>query len=129
MKVFTLRYEKNIAKNAMLRMQDTVKTGIPYIKKDELTCDSYESMNRLLSIARLDIFVAIVEQRPESMYALAQILGKDQSQVLRDAKILEEIGVIKLVSVMDGNREKMKPQPLYDKIVFEVTPKHVVRSA
>ncbi len=129
MKVFTLRYEKKIAQNSMKRMQEAASTGVPHIRKDELICDSYESMNRLLSIARLDIFVAIVEHRPESMYALAQILKKDQSQVLRDAKMLEEIGVIKLVPVMDGNREKLKPEPLYDKIVFEVTPKQIAQSA
>ena len=129
MKIFTLRYEKKVEKNAMLRMQKAARTGVPHISKDELICDSYESMNRLLSIARLDIFVAIIEHHPESMYALAQLLQKDQSQVLRDAKTLEQIGVIKLVPVMDGKREKMKPQPLYDKIVFEVTPKQIAKSA
>ena len=129
MKIFTLRYEKNVAKNSMARMKKAADTGVPHIRRDELICDSFESMNRLLSIARLDIFVAVVEHRPESLYALAQILKKDQSQVLRDAKTLEQIGVIQLGSVMDGNREKLKPVPLYDKIVFEVTPKHIAQSA
>ena len=128
MKIFTLKYEKNTARKSMQRMQEAAK-GARHIKKDEMVCDSYETMNKLLSTARLDIFVAIVENRPESLYELAQLLHKDQSQVLKDAKMLESIGVIKLVSVMDGNREKTRPDPLYDKIVFEVAPKKIAKSA
>lgn len=57
------------------------------------------------------------------------ILNKDQSQVLKDTKTLESLGLIKLVPNKDGKRERSKPEPLYEKIIFEITPKRVAKSA
>ena len=129
MKVFTFRYEKNPIASAMQKMDRAVKTGTPEVHPDEMVCASYELMNKVMSPSRLDIFVAIVENRPESLYELAQILSKDQSQVLKDTKTLESLGLVKLVPNKDGGRERSKPEPLYEKIVFEVTPKRIAKSA
>lgn len=129
MRVFTFKYERNPIKSGIARMKDAVKTGVPHVREHEMICENSEIMNKIMSPARLDLFVAIVEQRPESLYELAHILGKDQSQVLKDTKTLEALRLIKLVPNNDGAREKLKPEPLYDKIVFEVEPKKIAKSA
>lgn len=123
MKVFTFRYEKNPKKSAIAAMKRAVKTGVPHIRENELACESLESMLKLMSKPRFEVFEAIVQRKPGSLYELSKILEKDPGNVLRDAKALESLGLIRLVSVMDGDREKLKPEAVYDKIVFEFEPK------
>ena len=123
MKIFTFRYDPNPRKNAFARMQKAIATGKPEIREHEIACDGLEAMLKLMSKSRFEVFAAIVEKRPDSLYALAQLLEKDQGNVLKDAKALEALGLIELIVVKDGNREKFRPKALYDKIVFEFEPK------
>lgn len=123
MKVFTFRYDANPRKNAFARMQKAIATGKPEIKEHEVACDGLDAMLKLMSKSRFEVFAAIVEKRPDSLYALAQSLEKDQGNVLKDAKALEALGLIELVTVKEGNREKLRPKALYDKIIFEFEPK------
>lgn len=129
MRIFTFKYDKNPLRSAMSEMKKVIQTEVPHIKEDEMICDSSEIMNKIMSPARLDLFVTIVEQQPGSLYELAQILGKDQSQVLKDSKTLESLGLIELVEVSGEGRAKLRPKALYDKIVFEVEPKSIAKSA
>ena len=123
MKVFTFRYESNPRKKAMERMKKVIATGVPDIRNDELVCDSFETMLKLISKSRFEVFAAVVEYKPGSLYELAQHLKKDQANVLKDARALEALGLIRLKSVKEGAREKLTPEALYDKIVFEFEPK------
>ncbi|OFZ82725.1 MAG: hypothetical protein A2583_05125 [Bdellovibrionales bacterium RIFOXYD1_FULL_53_11] len=123
MKIFTFRYEKNPHKKALAAMNLALKTGKPDIRENELICDSMDTMLKIMPKSRFDVFAAIVEHKPKSIYALAQVMKKDQANVLRDVKALADIGLIKLKTIKNGNREKMTPEPLYDKVVFEFEPK------
>jgi len=123
MKIFTFRYEKNPRKSALEAMKRAIRTGEADIREGELICDSMDAMLKLMSKSRFDVFAAIVESRPSSLYELAKKLGKDAGNVLRDAKALASLGLIKLVTIKDGNRERLKPQAIYDKIIFEFEPK------
>ena len=129
MKVFTFRYDSNPKKGALQRMHRAIATGIPHIREDEIVCDGLDSMLKLMSKSRFEVFAAIVEHRPDSLYALATSLNKDQANVLKDAKALEALGLIKLTSTKEGNREKLKPKALYDKIVFEFEPKSAAKAS
>ncbi len=126
MKVFTFRYEKNPRESALAAMKKAIETGVPEIHDGELVCDSMDSMLRLISKSRFEVFAAIVEHKPGSLYELAKVLEKDPSNVLRDTKALELLGLVKLVEVADSERGKLKPQALYDKIVFEFEPQKMV---
>ena len=66
--------------------------------------------------------------KPDSLYELAEVLGKDQANVLRDVRSLEMLGLIKLVSVKDGDRGRFKPEALYDKIVMEFQPRKLAKA-
>jgi predicted transcriptional regulator len=126
MKVFTIRYEKNPKKSTLEAMKRAIKTGVPDVRGNELICDSMEAMLKVMSRSRFEAFAAIVERRPLSVYELAKVLEKDTANVLRDVKSLEGLGLIKLKSVKDGDRERLVPTPLYDKIVLEFEPQKVV---
>lgn len=122
MKTFTFRFEPQAWKKASQAMRKAARTGVPDIRGDEMACDSLESMLRIMSKSRFEIFAAILNEEPSSLYDLAKKMGKDQAQILRESRSLEALGLIKLVTVKDGSREKLKPRALYDKIVFEIEP-------
>lgn len=125
MKIFTVRYQKNPKKSALEAMKRAIESGVPNIKGDELICDSMEAMLKVMTRSRFEAFAVIVENRPNSIYELGKALDKDQGNVLRDVKSLEALGLVKLKLVKDGDRERMMPVPLYDKIVLEFEPKKI----
>lgn len=129
MRVFTFRYDKEAIESVGQRMDKAAQSGIPDVRDHEMVCDSVSTLLKLASTPKFEIFDVIVSHRPSSLYELAQILEKDQGQVLKDAKSLEALGLIKLVPLKDNGREKLKPEPQYDKIVFEVEPKRVAKTA
>lgn len=122
MKVFTFRYQRNPKKSVLSAMKRAIRTGVPDVRDDEMICDSMASMLKLMSKSRFEVFAAIVEHKPGSLNELARALEKDPGNVLRDAKSLEALGLIRLVPVK-GERERLKPDALFDKIVFEFEPK------
>lgn len=124
MKIFTFKYDKNPSKSALTRLKIASSTSIRSIKNDELVCDSIDTMLKIMSKARFDVFAAIVEYKPSSLYELAALLKKDQANVLKEAKALEALRLITLDQIKEDGREKLKPVAVYDKIVFEFEPKY-----
>jgi predicted transcriptional regulator len=122
MRVFKFRYERNPKKSVLNAMKKAIKSGIPDIHNDEMICDSMSSMLKLMSKSRFDVFAAIVEHKPNSLFELANVMGKDPGNVLKDAKALEGLGLIRLTPIK-GERERLKPEALFDKILFEFEPK------
>jgi predicted transcriptional regulator len=51
------------------------------------------------------------------------VLDKDLGNVLRDAKVLESLGLIELQKSPGRRGEKIKPVALYHRIIFECEPK------
>jgi predicted transcriptional regulator len=128
MKTFTFRYEEKPLKKAFARMRKVIESGVPDIRDDEMVCDSLQSMLDVMSKSRFETFAAIVEHRPNSLYELAKVLEKDQSQVLRDARLLEGLGLVSLEPAQEGGRERLKPKALYDRITFEFHPKKAAKA-
>lgn len=48
-------------------------------------------------------------KQPNSIYELAKQLGRDFKTVRDDAKLLEKLGLIELIPVHKGKRQKLKP--------------------
>jgi predicted transcriptional regulator len=68
----------------------------------------------------MDIIDAIREHKPDSIYELAKLLERDVGNVHRDVKSLAEIGILRLDEADSGDRERMRPVVLFDKIVWEM---------
>lgn len=120
MKTFTFRYDpKATPDDLFARVVRAVKTGVPDIRKDEISSNSIHAILSAMTEARLQVFYTVADQKPASLYQLAQLLKRDQANVLRDVKSLEAMSLLKLVSEKDGDRERSRPVALYDRIVFD----------
>ena len=120
MKTFHVKYDPKSSTNVLNRLRAAVKTRAPQGDTGVLWCDSYESMFRVISPARMDIIDAIREHKPDSIYELAKLLERDVGNVHRDVKSLAEIGILRLDEADSGDRERMRPVVLFDKIVWEM---------
>lgn len=100
-----------------------MKSGKTDLDEDSIACRSVEDMVKLMTKSRFQIFTAIVEQAPQSLTKLAEILDKDLDNVQRDVRVLESLGLVKLQRSPGQRGERVKPIALYGRIVFECEPK------
>jgi predicted transcriptional regulator len=120
MKTFTFRYQsKATPKDLFARLEKAAKTRIRDVEKDEASSNSIPAILSTMSAGRIQLFYTIADQKPESMYQLAQFLSRDPANVTRDVKVLEGLGLIELVIEKDGERERSRPVALYDRLIFD----------
>ena len=72
---------------------------------------SLGAVAKALSPARLELLGAILKNKPESIYALAKMIGRDFKNVYSDVKVLAEIGLIELKQT--GKRDSVMPVAKY----------------
>lgn len=72
---------------------------------------SLEAVAKVLSPARLELLGAIFKEKPESIYALAKLVGRDFKNVHSDVKMLAEVGLLELRPT--GKRDAVKPVAKY----------------
>lgn len=77
--------------------------------KDIIYFSSFEEMNKVLTSSRVEILNAIKEHNPESIYELAKILEKDQSNITKDVNLLEKYGFLEIEKKKKGERITSKP--------------------
>ncbi len=70
------------------------KKGIQ--KDDEIIFTSLEAVARVFSKGRMEILRAVIQERPQSIYALAKLLGRDFKNVHTDVKLLADVGLLDL---------------------------------
>jgi predicted transcriptional regulator len=90
------------------------------IKKEKgIYFDSIDTMRSALTNNRLLILKTIREQRPQSVYELAKILGRDLKNVNQDLKMLAEIGLVTLEKT-EEDKKRVIPHVDYGKILLEI---------
>lgn len=120
MKTFTFIYDPGATpRNTLALMNHAIQTGTPYIEKDQMRSPSLKALLSVATENRLEMFKVIHDEKPASLYELAQALGKDLSYVSREVRILESMGIITLKKDEDHGREKIRPMALYDRIIFD----------
>ena len=117
MKTFTFKYSPNEPSIAT-RLQEAVD-GKPHVRPDELVCTSLKALLQVASESRLALFEIILKQKPSSIYDLAEKAKLSQPYVLKEVRVLEGFGLIKLVHEKDGGRERLRPEALYSKIIID----------
>ena len=118
MKTFTFRYSPNEPSMGS-RMMEAVRTGKPDVRPNELVSKSLKGLLAVASESKLEIFEAILKTKPSSVYELAEKVGKNQSYVLREVRVLEGLGLIRLHRESEGGRERLRPEALYSKIIID----------
>lgn len=122
MKTFTFRYDSK-AKNlkdlgaAMLKAARSRKPDVQ--PEGEIRSGSFKALLSVATENRLTMFRTIVQSKPSSLLELAEVLEKDQAYVLKEARVLEGLGLIELRREMSEGREKVRPVALYDRIVLD----------
>ncbi len=99
---------------------EQLSAGRSIPKIHDVNFTSYEAMRRILTPRRLELLHVIKEQRPGSIYELAQLLGRDLKNINDDLAILANIGLIELRKTTKG-RKKVVPCVTVDKIQVEIT--------
>ncbi len=76
------------------------------------------SLRQLLSNERAKLIHVIKTKQPDSIYELAKILGRDFKAVRQDIRLLEQFGLIELISSIKNSRERLRPIIDADKLVI-----------
>lgn len=101
------------------RLEKAAKSRVADIRRDEVMSNSIHAILSTMTAGRIQLFYAIADKKPESIYHLAQILDRDPANVIRDVKTLEGLDLVRLLSERDGKRERLRPVALYDRLVFD----------
>jgi predicted transcriptional regulator len=72
-------------------------------------------------IKNIEILMAIQKLKPKSVYELAKLLGKDQSNINKVIIFFESHGVIKIKEEKINNRTVKRPIVEYKKIEFDLS--------
>lgn len=83
-----------------------------------LNFESYADLSRLLSSTNLELLEAIHRHDPESISAVAELVGRDYKQVHQNISELEDIGVIELEGSGEGKAKK--PTLAYDGLEIDI---------
>jgi len=66
-------------------------------------------LRQVLSNERAKILNIIKTKKPESIYSLTKISGRDFKSVKKDLSVLEKFGIISFEKGEKGRRKKLKP--------------------
>ena len=97
----------------------SLEAGRKVKKHEGLYFDSIDNMRAILTNNRLSILKAIREHKPQSVYGLARILGRDLKNVNQDLRLLSEIGLVTLER-QETDKKRIRPHVDYSKILLEI---------
>jgi len=79
-------------------------------KAEDYDFSGITELRQLLSNERAKILYVIKNQKPTSIYGLAKLVGRDFKAVIKDIKLLEKFGFVKLIHEKKGNRKTLRPE-------------------
>lgn len=88
--------------------------------KSEYDFSGLTDLRKLLNKEKAKVLNIIKNQKPDSMYKLAKILGRDFKAVSQDIKLLERFGFIELKEEKKGRRRRLKPEIIIDSIQINI---------
>jgi predicted transcriptional regulator len=77
-------------------------------------------LRSLLSDERARMLHILKTKQPNSIYELAKILGRDFKSVRQDISLLEKLGLIEMLPIHKGKREKLKPILVVDVLDIKI---------
>ena len=77
-------------------------------------------LRQILSNEKARILHMIKIKKPESIYGLAKLLGRDFKAVREDIRLLEKFGFIELISSRKQGREHLMPVVDIDQVIIRV---------
>ena len=89
--------------------------------KEEHDFSGIAELRSLLSNEKAKILNTIKSHKPESIYRLAKILGRDFKAVSNDISMLKKFGFIELKQESKGKRKKLKPELIIDSLQVNIS--------
>jgi predicted transcriptional regulator len=105
----------NEFKKALKTIKKSPKSSAHY----EIAFDNKKDFTKFLN--NIDLLITIKSLRPKSVYELAKIVGKDQSNVNKLIQFFESHGVVSIKKTKENNREVKRPVVDYGKIEFDLS--------
>lgn len=90
------------------------------IKTSSSKDSEISNIRHLLSNEKARLLHIAKTKKPESIYHLAKLLGRDFKAVRHDVKILEKFGFIELVSSTKKGRERLQPIVDADQVIITI---------
>ena len=98
----------------------TFSTIFHKIKGSKKKDSGISSLRQLLSNEKARLLHICKTKQPSSIYELAKLLGRDFKAVRHDIRLLEQFGLIELISSIKHNRERLMPVVDADQLVITV---------
>ncbi len=76
------------------------------------------SLRSLLSNEKARLLHICKTKKPLSIYELSKLLGRDFKAVRKDIKLLEQFGLIELISSIKQGRERLRPVVDADQLII-----------
>lgn len=89
--------------------------------RSDFDFSALHELRQLLGNEKSKVLNTIKNQKPESIYHLAKILGRDFKAVREDIKILEKFGFIQLKPEVKGRRKSLKPEISIDSLQINIS--------
>jgi len=93
--------------------------GREEFEEEKIVVESLDVLRKILTPERMRILQVIKNEKPNSIYELAKLLGRDRAAVIRDLEVLQKIGLVKISEEKDEKGRK-KPIVPYDEIVVKI---------
>ncbi len=87
---------------------------------EEYDFESLAIVRKLLSNEKARIINTLKHKKPNSMYELSKILGRDFKSVSEDIKLLERFGFISMIAEKTGKRERLRPELAVDSMYLQI---------
>lgn len=76
--------------------------------------DNVSLLRSILAPEKARMLHTLKTKQPNSIYELAKILGRDFKSVRQDITMLEKFGLVEMIPIYKGKREKLKPLLVLD---------------
>lgn len=119
-KTFVFKYDPSSNLEKMLdEFQAATEKKLKSVEPNVLRCNSLEILLSNMNKTRWEIFQSLVNEKPNSLNELAQLLQKDYSLIKKEAETLATMGIIEL----HQQNQEIQPITPYERIIFDLSAK------
>jgi len=77
-------------------------------------------LRSMLSNEKARLLHVLKAKQPNSLYELTKLLGRDFKSVRQDVRLLEDFGLVEMIPIVKGKREKLKPLLVLDELKINI---------
>ncbi len=90
-------------------------------QKEDYNFSGLSDLRKMLSNEKAKILNVIKNEKPNSIYGLAKILGRNFKAVRNDIETLEKFGFVELKPGSKGDRKRLKPMVAIDNLQVNIS--------